>query len=90
MIMIITYDLHLPNRDYVDVIAKIKSFGSWAHDEESVWLVDTELDAGKCRDALKSVTTDATFFVARLQCNWASNSLDAEVVRWLKSPNRAW
>ena len=90
MVLLITYDLHKPDRDYKDVITKLKSFGSWAHDEESVWLVDTALSPAQCRDALNSVTSEATYFVVRLQQNWAANNLDEDVVAWLKHPARKW
>ena len=75
MILLITYDMHKPDRDYQGVIAKLKSFGSWAHDEESVWLVDTTLSPAQCRDALNSVTTEATYFRCQtpveVGCKWS-------------------
>lgn len=90
MVLLITYDLHVPERDYAGVIARIKSFGGWAHDEESVWLVDTTRSPADCRDALNSVTTEATYFVARLHQNWAARGLSEDVVAWLKAGNRRW
>jgi hypothetical protein len=90
MILLITYDLHKPDRDYEGVIEKLKSFGSWAYDEESVWLVDTTLSPAQCCDSLNSVTTDATYFVAQLRNNWAANIMDKDVVAWLKDPTRRW
>jgi len=90
LVFLITYDLHEPERDYEDVIAKIKSFGSRTHVEESVWLVDTALSAQQCRDALNAVTSEARCFVVRLAHNWASQNVAESVTNWLKSPARTW
>ena len=90
MVLLITYDLHEPERDYEDVIAKIKSFGSRAHVEESVWLVDTALTAQQCRDALNAVTSKATYFAVRLAHSWASQNVAESVTNWLKSSERTW
>jgi hypothetical protein len=79
-----------PDRDYEGVIDKLKSFGNWAYSQESVWLVETSLSPAQCRDALNSVTTEATYFVVRLQPNWAANNLAKEVADWLSSPSRRW
>ena len=35
----ISYDLQTPGRDYIDLINAIKSFGTWWHQTESVWLI---------------------------------------------------
>jgi hypothetical protein len=90
MVLLITYDLHKPERDYDDVTSEIKSFGSWAHPEESVWLVDTTLGPQDCRNRLKQVTEDATYFIVWLQHNWSSYKLTSPVVKWLKDPGRSW
>lgn len=90
MIVLICYDLHKPDRDYAAVIERIKSFGSWAHVEESVWLVDTAIDPETCCNRLRGVTDDATFFAFRLRLNWAGIGLDGDVAQWLKSPSRRW
>lgn len=90
MIHLITYDLHEPDRDYKDVIEQIKVFGACAHAEESVWLVDTLMTPVECRDALNAVTTEASYFVARLRPNWAPMGLVDPVITWLKDSRRRW
>ena len=92
MIHLITYDLHKPERDYEAVIEKVKSFGTggWAHDEKSVWLVDTTSSTAACRDGLLAVTNEATFFVARLQPEWAAYGLPKDVAPWLNDARRRW
>lgn len=42
MILIATYDLHQPKRDYPSVEKLLKSAsGGYLHAQESVWLLDT-------------------------------------------------
>jgi hypothetical protein len=89
MIHLITYDLKAPNdtlANYEVLIQGIKSeFGTWCHLEQSVWLIDTERDAGSVRDILKQYVDDGdVLFVARLRGNWASRNLGAKRGQWLK------
>lgn len=90
MVLLITYDLHEPDRDYEDVIATIKGFGSWAHPEESVWLVDTTLSPAQCRSALVEETTDATIFVVPVAQQWAAYDSPQRIVDWLNDGQRRW
>lgn len=89
MVLLITYDLHTEPRDYTDVIAAIKTAGSYAHLEESVWLVDTSLSPEAWRNKLKAADDDATYFVVKLAHNWASSKVDQNIVNWLKG-SRSW
>ena len=90
MILLITYDLHKPDRDYTDVIKAIKqSSASWAHPEESVWLIETDEEPNVWRDRLRRTASDATYFVIQLRNSWASHDLDKDVAAWLKN-DRDW
>lgn len=91
VVLLITYDLHKPQRDYADVEASIRSFGDAVHAEESVWLVDTLLSPSICRDALRDATDrEATVFVTPLRPGWSSYALDRKITTWLKDPTRRW
>jgi len=90
MVLLITYDLHKPERDYEAVIARIKSFGSCVHDEESVWLADTTKTPEECREALKAVTTNATYFIVQLRQHWSAYKLSEGVANWLNAAERRW
>ena len=90
MVHVVTYDLKQPNdtsENYELIIGRIKTeYPTWCHIEESVWVVDTESDAGAVRDALKQYLHDKdVLFVARLTGNWASWNLSKEIVDWLKN-----
>ena len=88
MVFLITYDLKTPNDtpdDYLRVINCIKEFKTWCHIEESVWLIETALNAGEIRDYVRRfISADSVLFVARLQGNWASWALCSERNDWLK------
>ena len=89
MIPVVAYDLKAPNDqpdDYKRVIAAIKAdFGSWCHIEQSVWLIDTTMDAGEARDHIKTVlNSEDVLFVARLQGNWGSLNFGDNRNNWLK------
>ncbi len=90
MVHIIAYGLKAPNdtaEDYERVISAIKSnFDSWCHIEQSVWLVNTNIDAGQVRDQLKTVLDPKDIlFIARLQGSWASFKFGDKRNAWLKS-----
>jgi hypothetical protein len=89
MVLLITYDLHTSPRDYDDVIDAIKTAGSYAHLEESVWLIETSQTPETWRDKLKAADDDGTYFVVRLAHSWSSYGLDKDVVAWLKG-GRDW
>ena len=55
MILLITYDLRSPGRDYQPLQNEIKKLGhQWWHHMESTWLVQTQLSPKDCYDRLAS------------------------------------
>lgn len=91
MVLIVTYDLHNPGRDYEDVIKTIKTATSWAHPQGSVWLLDTNLQPSDWVEKLKKAgDPNDEYFVSRLAHNCSWNNMDADVVTWLKSSSRTW
>jgi hypothetical protein len=89
MIHIVTYDLTTPNdtsEDYERIHTAIKSlFPNWCHIEQSVWLIDTQVDAAGVRDTLTEYlhSTDV-LFVAKLTGTWASRNLGTQRSTWMK------
>lgn len=56
---VIAYDLHDGDaEDYENLIAVIKSFGTWARITESTWAVVSDLKATAVRDLLLAVMKD--------------------------------
>ncbi len=80
----INYDLR-NQRNYQDLIAKIKSYGTWAKPLESCWLIVTEQSASQIRDSLSSVMdNDDGLLVTRLQGEAAWRNLSSDLSSWLK------
>jgi hypothetical protein len=69
MMLIVAYDLHpAPGRDYSVIEDAIKSFGSWAHLQGSVWAVDTLQPPKVVTEKLITVGHPKdSFFVAQLR-----------------------
>jgi len=91
MVLVVTYDLHAPGRDYEAISTLLKSARSWAHPQGSVWLLDTDREPAWWRDKLlEAGDSNDEYFVCVLRQNWASRNLDSSVAEWLKSPSRTW
>ena len=89
MILLVAYDLTTPNdtpENYELIIGAIKSkFKSWCRIEQSVWLVDTGLEAAAVRDTLKlSMHKGDVLFVGRMSGGWASWNFGDRRNEWLK------
>lgn len=91
MVLVVTYDLHNPGRDYDDVIKTLKTASSWAHPQGSVWLIDTLLPPSDWVDKLRAAgDPNDEYFVSKLHRSWASWNMGANIVNWLNSPSRTW
>ena len=62
---IITYDLK-NSRNYNELYEAIKSYGTWAHINESTWAIVTDQSATEIRDQLKNhLEIDDIIFIIR-------------------------
>ena len=87
MVHVVAYYLKSPNdtgADYERIIGAIKQqYPTWAHLEQSVWLVETAQDAGEVRETLKPfLNSKDVLFVARLNGNWATWNAGDERNNW--------
>ena len=88
-IILLTYDLISPGRDYAPVHEHIKTNYTWCKGLESVWLLDTTYTVAQIRDALKNLIDDNDkLFVVRITREWAS--LNYYCGDWLNKPERNW
>lgn len=88
MVLLVTYDLHAPGRDYTPVHDYLKQFAYCKH-LESVWLIDTQFSPATIRDALQNrIDRNDTVFVVRLMQNWAAYNYGC--ADWLNNSNRTW
>lgn len=82
--MIITYDLSNPGRDYDTLIARIKSYGAWAHITESSWAIVTNHTPVGVRDNLKAAIDDNDKLLVGILGTAAWIRLPSNVSDWLK------
>lgn len=82
----ISYDLIGPNRDYDKIIEAIKSYGTWAHINESLWIVRSNKTSAEIRDHLKqNVDTNDKILVVQLTGVGAWLNLSSDMSDWLKN-----
>lgn len=87
-ILLVTYDLKQPGRDYAPVHNFLKQFNH-CKDLESVWLLDTTWTAIQMRDALsKLVDANDKFFICPVGRDWASWRFNCST--WLNDAARNW
>lgn len=87
-ILLVTYDLKQPGRNYEPVFTYLKRF-TYCKGLESVWLLDTTNSTATVRDGLKAcVDANDVIFVTRLQQEWAS--LNYGCAEWLNDRQRNW
>jgi hypothetical protein len=88
-ILLVTYDLRQPGRNYQPMYDYLKRF-SHCHGLESVWLLDTTVTPEQVRDALKGIvdSNDALFVVRLFQNIW--NSWNYTCASWLNDAARNW
>lgn len=90
MVLIVTYDLHQPGRDYPKIETVLKGADYWCHAQGSVWFIDTLLAPKVWRDKLKGAGDDNdSYFVGRLTRSWASFNM-ASPAKWLNDTKRRW
>ncbi|SEH12717.1 hypothetical protein SAMN05428974_0545 [Sphingopyxis sp. YR583] len=86
-VLLVTYDLKAPGRDYAPVHDYLKKNFTWCKGLESVWLLDTTMSPGAVRDRLKElVDGNDKVFVVRITREWAS--LNFYCGDWLNKSER--
>jgi hypothetical protein len=87
-VLLVTYDLRAPGRDYATVHAYLGVF-THCKKMESVWLLDTPLGAEQIRDGLmKYIDATDVLFVTPLARAWVSYNYGCAA--WLNDPARTW
>jgi hypothetical protein len=71
---LVTYDLKAPGRDYEPVWNYLKATGVHWHAQDSVWFIESSLNAGGIRDELKALidSNDEVLVIRVDGQNWAS------------------
>ena len=87
-----SYDLRKPGRDYESLYEVIKSYGTWWHQTDSVWIIVSSDNAASIRDRLNEhIDRNDKLFVVALQKQWAGVGFSQREYEWLKTiPNEEW
>jgi hypothetical protein len=85
-VLLVSYDLTAPGRNYDDLIEAIKSHNGWAHPLKSVWFVSTQLTPAQLRDELKATmdSNDKILVVDTTNDPAAWSGLPDDVSAWIK------
>jgi hypothetical protein len=87
-IILVTYDLKQPGRNYQPVYDYLKKY-TYCKGMESVWLLDTTNPTETIRNHLQLIVDrNDVVFVTRLQRDWAAVSYGC--ADWLNRPERNW
>jgi len=79
----INYDLR-KQKDYVSLIERIKSYGTWCNPLESAWMIVTSQTVVQVRDYLQAVMdNDDGLLVTSLQGEAAWYGLPNDVTQWI-------
>lgn len=82
---IVTYDL-VNRRDYSPLIDKIKSYRTWAHPLESVWIIITDESSSQIRDSLSEfIDGDDKLLVMKTTQGASWIGLGRNVSEWIKN-----
>ena len=83
-VYIIGYDLNIPGQDYNKLIEAIKKTGTWWHQLDSTWIVESNLSAEKIRDILiQYLDRNDKILVAKLSGESAWAGFDKTGSDWL-------
>ena len=87
-VVLVTYDLKQPGRNYQPVYDYLKRFTN-CKGLESVWLLDTNTPTRQIRDDLQRlVDNNDKVFVVKITKEWYS--LNYTCSSWLNEPARNW
>jgi hypothetical protein len=87
-ILLVTYDLKQPGRNYASVHDYLKQF-AYCKGMESVWLLDTTTSCETIREGVRTrADANDIVFVTRLQREWSSWNYTC--APWLNDPSRNW
>lgn len=89
MLILITYDLKQPDRDYETLYEAIKQCGDmWWHYMESVWMIHTDLTPAQCFERLHpNIDANDYLFLVDITNQARQGWLPKDAWSWLKQNN---
>jgi hypothetical protein len=90
MILLISYDLKVPGRDYEGLYETIKTAGAWWHYLESTWLVKTDEDVDTWNEKLlKNMDDNDRLFIVDITNQKNNGWLPQKAWDWINKHNTA-
>ena len=91
MLILISYDLKQPDRDYATLYEAIKSTSNaWWHYLESVWLVDTQLEPEDCYRIIRTtIDENDSLFIVDITGQKNQGWLPSKAWEWIKLHNHS-
>jgi hypothetical protein len=84
--ILISYDLNTPGQDYPNLIERLKSYGTWWHHLDSLWIIKTSESASMVHDVIRTyLDTNDELLVVNITGDpaaWSGFSDDGS--KWLK------
>jgi hypothetical protein len=81
MILLVSYDLKVPGRDYAKLYETLKSASAWWHYLESTWILSTNDNVGTWTDRIRATMDENDNFIVVDITDRTNNG-------WL--PKKAW
>ena len=89
MVLIISYDLCAPGRNYENLIKRIRQYGSWAKLGQSAFLINTNYSPIQVRDNLMQVLDrNDKLYVGVAPAPAAWSGMPNDVTQWIQSTQR--
>lgn len=85
--VLVSYDLHKPIKDYIDLIGYLKEFKNQAKPLESLWVIKSDKSQITIRDEILGIIDqdDSVLVVDVSNDAMAWHSLSPSVAEWLKN-----
>ena len=87
MLVLITYDLKQPDRDYASLYESIKQCGNvWWHYLDSVWIIRTDLSPAQCFDRVHpNMDNNDYLFIVDITQRSRQGWLPTDAWEWIKT-----
>jgi len=89
MILLVSYDLKVPGRDYAKLYETLKSAGGWWHYLESTWILSTTDSVVTWTDRIRTTMDENDIFIVVDITGRTSNGwLPKKAWEWLDEHNK--
>ena len=88
MVLLISYDLNTPGKDYAGLYKELKKAKAWWHHLDSTWIIETNLSCSTWQKRIrKHLDDNDSFLIIEIRNNY-QGWLPERAWDWLK--NRKW